>query len=127
MEDDHIEESSDGTLARGDDHSNYTHKQKNVEVIDAVDELKEPGYSNTTDETENDAEVKELFEHDCPAGGWWSPCLGAPEFVMAFRSISGILLYSSASTNGPYCEVPHAVTHNQAGIGHIASQNSQML
>ena len=64
MEDDHTEESSDGTLARGDDHSNYTHKQKNVEVIDAVDELKEPGYSNTTDETENDAEVKDLFEHD---------------------------------------------------------------
>ena len=64
MEDDHIEESSDGTLARGDDHSNYTHKQKNVEVIDAVDEVKEPGYSNTTDETENDAKVKELFEHD---------------------------------------------------------------
>ena len=27
MEDDHFEESSDGTLARGDDHSNYTHKQ----------------------------------------------------------------------------------------------------
>ena len=48
MEDDHIEESSDGTLARGDDHSNYTHKQKNVEVIDAVDELKEPGYSDLT-------------------------------------------------------------------------------
>ena len=35
-----------------------------VVAIDAVDELKEPGYSNTTDETENDAEVKELFEHD---------------------------------------------------------------
>ena len=42
MEDDHTEESSDGTLARGDDHSNYTHKQEYVEVIDAVDELKEP-------------------------------------------------------------------------------------
>ena len=40
MEDDHIEESSDGTLARGDDHSNYTHKQENVEVIDAVDKLR---------------------------------------------------------------------------------------
>jgi hypothetical protein len=35
MEDDHTEESSDGTLARGDDHSNYTHKQEYVEVIDA--------------------------------------------------------------------------------------------
>ena len=34
MEDDHTEESSDGTLARGDDHSNYTHKQDYVEVID---------------------------------------------------------------------------------------------
>ena len=45
MEDDHTEESSDGTLARGDDHSNYTHKQEYVEVIDAVDELKEPDYS----------------------------------------------------------------------------------
>jgi hypothetical protein len=33
MEDDHTEESSDGTLARGDDHSNYTHKQDYVEVI----------------------------------------------------------------------------------------------
>ena len=33
MEDDHSEESSDGTLARGDDHSNYTHKQEYVEVI----------------------------------------------------------------------------------------------
>ena len=31
MEDDHTEESSDGTLARGDDHSNYTHKQEYVE------------------------------------------------------------------------------------------------
>jgi hypothetical protein len=64
MEDDHIEESSDGTLARGDDHSNYTHKQENVEVIDAVDELKEPGYSNTTEDTEKDAEFEELFEND---------------------------------------------------------------
>ena len=63
MEDDHTEESSDGTLARGDDHSNYTHKQEYVEVIDAVDELKEPDYSNT-DDTEKDAEVKELFEND---------------------------------------------------------------
>ena len=45
MEDDHTEESSDGTLARGDDHSNYTHKQEYVEVIDAVDDLKEPDYS----------------------------------------------------------------------------------
>ena len=44
MEDNHTEESSDGTLARGDDHSNYTHKQEYVEVIDAVDELKEPDY-----------------------------------------------------------------------------------
>ena len=35
MEDDHTEESSYGTLARGDDHSNYTHKQEYVEVIDA--------------------------------------------------------------------------------------------
>ena len=35
MEDDHTEESSDGTLARGDDHINYTHKQEYVEVIDA--------------------------------------------------------------------------------------------
>ena len=35
MEDDHTEELSDGTLARGDDHSNYTHKQEYVEVIDA--------------------------------------------------------------------------------------------
>ena len=35
MEDDHTEESSDGTLARGDDHSNYTHKQEYGEVIDA--------------------------------------------------------------------------------------------
>ena len=35
MEDNHTEESSDGTLARGDDHSNYTHKQDYVEVIDA--------------------------------------------------------------------------------------------
>ena len=34
MQDDHSEESSDGTLARGDDHSNYTHKQDYVEVID---------------------------------------------------------------------------------------------
>jgi hypothetical protein len=41
MEDNHTEETSDGTLARGDDHSNYTHKQEYVEVIDAVDELKE--------------------------------------------------------------------------------------
>ena len=44
MKDDHTEESSGGTLARGDDHSNYTHKQEYVEVIDAVDELKEPDY-----------------------------------------------------------------------------------
>ena len=64
MEDDHTEESSDGTLARGDDHSNYTHKQVYVEVIDAVDELKEPGYSNTTEDTEKDAEFEELFEND---------------------------------------------------------------
>ena len=64
MEDDHTEESSDGTLARGDDHSNYTHKQKYVEVKDAVDELKEPDYINTTDDTEKDAEVEELFEND---------------------------------------------------------------
>ena len=64
MEDDHIEELSDGTLARGDDHSNYTQKQENVEVIDAVDELKEPGYSNTTEDTEKDAEFEELFEND---------------------------------------------------------------
>ena len=35
-----------------------------VEVIDAVDELKEPDYSNTTDDTEKDAEVEELFEND---------------------------------------------------------------
>ena len=35
MEDDHTEESSYGTLARGDDHSDYTHKQEYVEVIDA--------------------------------------------------------------------------------------------
>ena len=35
MEDDHTEESSDGTLARGNDHSNYTHKQEYVEVLDA--------------------------------------------------------------------------------------------
>ena len=33
MEDDHTEESSDGTFARGDDHSNYTHKHEYVEVI----------------------------------------------------------------------------------------------
>jgi hypothetical protein len=64
MEDDHTEESSDGTLARGDDHSNYTHKQEYVEVIDAGDELKEPDYSNTTDDTEKDAEIEELFEND---------------------------------------------------------------
>ena len=64
MEDDHIEESSDGTLARGDDHSNYTHKQENVEVIDVVDELKEPGYSNTTEDTEKNASFEELFEND---------------------------------------------------------------
>ena len=51
MEDDHTEESSDGTLARADDHRNYTHKQEYVEVIDAVDKLKEP-------------EVEELFEND---------------------------------------------------------------
>ena len=44
MEDNHTEESSDGTLARGDDHSNYTHKQEYDEVIDAIDELKEPDY-----------------------------------------------------------------------------------
>ena len=31
MEDNHTEESSGGTLARGDDHSNYTHKQEYVE------------------------------------------------------------------------------------------------
>jgi hypothetical protein len=61
MEDDHTEESSDGTLARGDDHSNYAHKQEYVEVIDDVDDLKEPYYSNTTDDTEKD---KELFEND---------------------------------------------------------------
>ena len=64
MVDDYTEESSDGTLARGDDHSNYTHKQEYVEVIDAGDELKEPDNSNTTDDTEKDAEVEELFEHD---------------------------------------------------------------
>ena len=64
MEDDHTQESSDGTLAMGDDHSNYTHKQEYVEVIDAVDELKEPGYSNTTEDTEKDAEFEELFEND---------------------------------------------------------------
>jgi hypothetical protein len=33
MEDDHTEESSDGTLARGDDHSNYTHKQEYVKEL----------------------------------------------------------------------------------------------
>jgi hypothetical protein len=33
MEEDHTEESSDGTLARGDDHSNYTHMQEYVEVL----------------------------------------------------------------------------------------------
>jgi hypothetical protein len=33
MEDDHSEESSDGTLARVDDHINYTHKHEYVEVI----------------------------------------------------------------------------------------------
>ena len=35
MEDDHSEESSYVTLARGDDHINYTHKHEYVEVIDA--------------------------------------------------------------------------------------------
>ena len=64
MEDDHTEESSDGTLARGDDHSNYTHKQEYVEVIDDVGELKEHDYSNTTYDIEKDAEVEELFEND---------------------------------------------------------------
>ena len=33
MKDDHTEELSDGTLAMGDDHRNYTHKQDYVEVI----------------------------------------------------------------------------------------------
>ena len=64
MVDDHTEELSDGTLARGDDHSNFSHKQEYVEVIDVVDELKEPDYSNTTDDTEKDAEVEELFGND---------------------------------------------------------------
>ena len=34
------------------------------EVIDAGDELKEPDYSNTTDDTEKDAEIEEQFEND---------------------------------------------------------------
>ena len=61
MEDDHTEESSDGTLARGDDHSNYTHKQEYVEVIDAVDELKEPDYSNTTDDKRGQSNLNMLL------------------------------------------------------------------
>ena len=35
MHDDHSEDSSDGTLARGDDHIHYTHKHEYVELIDA--------------------------------------------------------------------------------------------
>ena len=40
MEDDHTDESSYGTLARGDDHSNYTHKQEYVqyELTSRVDD-----------------------------------------------------------------------------------------
>ena len=33
MKDDHTEELSDGTLAMGDDHRNYTHKHEYVVVI----------------------------------------------------------------------------------------------
>ena len=63
----------------------------------------------------------------CPASGWWCSSLGAPELVMALRSISGISLYSYGSSNEPHCGVLHATTHYQAGIGHIMSQNSQLL
>ena len=64
---------------------------------------------------------------NCPASGWWCSFLGAPELVMALRSISGSSLYSYGSSNEPHCGVLHATTHYQAGIGHIMSQNSQML
>ena len=96
MEDDQTEELSDGTLVRGDDHSYDALEVKELfehdkswqrswcdmdkqEYVEVIDELKEPDYSNTTDENENDAEVEDLFEHDKSWQRSWcdmEDCLG---------------------------------------------------
>ena len=76
-----------------------------VEVIDAVDELKEPDYSNTTDDTEKDAEVEELFENDKS----WQKGSKQPEHVtddeadvtwrrILLRSLQMVLLWGVMTT-----------------------------